>query len=86
MAAGKAKTRERHLSEAQDKLDQILNDLLDGRSHTIKRGEKTGAWLSVLPSTVNGTELSPQEFRDALFMRYGITLPDLPQTCDGCEF
>jgi hypothetical protein len=31
--------------------------------------EQIGAWLSVLPSTVNGTELSPQEFRDALFMR-----------------
>jgi hypothetical protein len=34
---------------------------------------------------VNGTELSAQEFRDALLMRYGITPPDLPATCDGCE-
>jgi hypothetical protein len=86
MAAGKAETRARHLSESQDKLDQILNDLPDGRSRTVKRGEQTRAWLSVLPcSTVNGTKLSAQEFHDALFMRYGIPPPRLPQTCDGCE-
>ncbi len=43
-------------------------------------------WLSVLlPSTINGTKLLAQEFCDALFMRYGITPPDLPHTCDGCE-
>jgi hypothetical protein len=41
--------------------------------------------MSVLPSTINGTELSPQELCDALFMRYGIALPDLPDNCDGCE-
>jgi hypothetical protein len=71
MAAGKADTRARHLSEYQDKLDLILNDLLDGRSRTIKRGEQTGAWLSVLPSTINGTKLLTQEFCVALFMIYG---------------
>jgi hypothetical protein len=85
MAAAKAETRAQQLSEYQDKLDLILNDLLDGRSRTIKRGEQTGAWLSVLPSTVNRTKLSAQEFHDALLMRYDITPPDLPQTCDGCE-
>ena len=37
-----------------------------------------------MPSTINGTELSSQEFRDALLMRYSITPPDLPQNCDGC--
>jgi hypothetical protein len=36
-------------------------------------------------SSQRDTELSAQEFRDALFMRYGITPPDLPDSCDGCE-
>ena len=39
-------------------------------------GENTGAWMSVKPSTVNGTELGFQERRDAP--------PDLPHNCDGC--
>ena len=51
----------------------------------MRRAEKTGAWLTVLPSTVNGTELGAQEWRDALFLRYGLDPPDLPTDCDGCE-
>ena len=44
---------------------------------------RTGLWLSVLPSTANGTELGAQEWRDSLFLRYGIEPPDLPDYCDG---
>ena len=39
----------------------------------------------VLPSTVNGTELGAQEWRDILFLRYGLEPPDLPNYCNGCE-
>ena len=48
------------------------------------RIQRTGARLSVLPSTVNGTELGAQEWRDFLFLRYGIKPTDLPSHCDGC--
>ena len=37
-----------------------------------------------MPSTVNGTELLAQEFRDALLLRYARSLADLPCHCDGC--
>jgi len=37
-----------------------------------------------LPSTVNGTELSAQEYRDAILLRYGRAPGDLPSHCDGC--
>ena len=37
------------------------------------------------PSTVNGTELGAQEWRDAAFLRYGLEPPDLPKHCDGCN-
>ena len=43
----------------------------------MQRAEKTEAWLTVMPSTVNGTELGSQEWRDALFQRYGLEPPDL---------
>ena len=39
----------------------------------------------MLPSTVNGTELRAQEWRDALFLRYGLDSPDLLSHCDGCD-
>ena len=39
----------------------------------------------MLSSTVNGTELGSQEWRDALFLRYGLDPPYLPTYCYGCE-
>jgi hypothetical protein len=78
--------KKRQVEESSEQLSSILRSQPEGRRRTIQRGEQTGAWLlSVLPSTVNGTELSAQEFRDALLMQYGITPSDLPATCDGCE-
>jgi hypothetical protein len=67
------------------KLGAILSGLPKDRGHTIKRGQHTGASLSALPSTINRTELSTQEYRDAISIRYGITPSDLPTLCDGCD-
>ncbi len=55
-----------------------------GTRRTILRGKLTGQWLSVVPSTVNGTELSAEEFRDSLLLRYALTPSNLPAQCDGC--
>ena len=38
----------------------------------------------MLPSTVNGMDLGSQEWRDYLFLSYGIYPPDLPYHYDGC--
>ena len=43
-----------------------------------------GAWLSDVPHRLNGTELSREEFRDHLRLRYGLMPQDIPATCDGC--
>ena len=51
----------------------------------MQRAAKTRSWITVLPSTVNGTELGAQEWRDAFFLRYGLEPPDLPKYYDGCE-
>ncbi len=67
------------------KLAKIRRKLPDELSRTIARRQETGAWLSVLPSTVNGTELSAKEFRDALTMRYGERPSNFPTHCDGCD-
>ena len=34
----------------------------------MQRAAKTGAWITVLLSTANGTKLGPQEWRDSLFL------------------
>jgi hypothetical protein len=66
-------------------LDSILKGLDCDTRRTILQGKETGQWLSVMPSTLNGTELSPQEFRDSLHLRYSRTPGDLPTHCDGCD-
>ena len=41
--------------------------------------------MTVQPSTVNGEELGSQEWRDALFLRYGLEPPYLPTHFNGCQ-
>ena len=77
----------RHWGEKR--VEEALTAALQGapvlQTRQMQRAEKTGACLTVLPSTVNGTELGAQEWCDALFLRYGLEPPDLPRYCDGCE-
>ena len=56
---------------------------LDARQ--MRRVTKTGAWITVLLSMVNGMELGDQEWRYTLFPCYDIEPPDLPSHCDGCN-
>ena len=59
-------------------VEAALTAALEGdpvlQARRMQRAAKTRAWLTVLPSTVNGTELGAQEWRDALFLRYGLEL------------
>jgi hypothetical protein len=85
MTAGRTEMQLRKLSELEQKLGAILSDLPADQGQTIKREQQTGAWLSAPPSTVNGTELSAQEFRDAITIRYAITPSNLPASCNGYD-
>ncbi len=49
-----------------------------------QRAGQTGIWLTMAPNSMNGTDLSAEEFRDNLCLRYGIDPPKLPSKCDGC--
>ena len=47
-------------------------------------GEKgAGAWLNALPLQSAGYTLNKQQFRDAIYMRYGWKIPGTPLYC-GC--
>jgi hypothetical protein len=43
-------------------LASIASNLSCNNRRTILRGQETGQWLSVMPSVVNGTQLSAQEY------------------------
>ena len=66
-----------------------LKDITRGRSDKFKlscqRGAESGNWLTVQPNRFTGTEFSAEEFRDGLCLRFGLTPPNLPNRCDGCD-
>ena len=70
---------------AEEALTATLEGPLVMHARLMQRAANTGAWFTVLPSTVNGTELEVQKWRDAFFLRYGLDPPDLPKYCDGYQ-
>ena len=44
-----------------------------------------GAWLSSIPFQLHGTDLSWEEFRNNLCLRYEMMPQDIPTTCDSCD-
>ena len=61
------------------------NELVGGQERNrLHRETRNGVWLSAVPHRLNGTELSQEEFRDNLCLRYGLMPQDIPATCDGC--
>ena len=77
-----AQARQRQLTEGR--LDVILAGARPMDKRRILRSAATGAWLNTLPSLLNGSDLSAEEFRDGLRLRFGMTPTSLPPRCDGC--
>ena len=81
----RSEIRKRNVEKCNNQLTNLTKNMSDTERRTIMRGKDTGQWLSVVPSLLNGTVLSPQEFRDGLALRYAHTPKDLPRRCDGCD-
>ncbi len=45
----------------------------------------SGVWLTVVPSRLNGTSISADEWHDNVRLRYNHLPLDMPQQCDGCN-
>ncbi len=50
----------------------------------LAQAEEVGAWLTRLPSRMEGTQSTFAEWHDNLNLRYGLLPLGLPQQCDGC--
>jgi hypothetical protein len=72
--AGADKRRSRGISAASDPATQKRK----------LRAKETRAWLTAMPGRLNGTELSANEFRDTLRLRFGLVRLGLPERYDGC--
>ena len=82
---GRAAVRRHNVAKAMASLETSIARTPVEVTRWLRRATKTGAWLTVQPSTVNGTELGAQEWRGTAFLRYGLEPPDLPKHCDGCN-
>jgi len=69
-----------------EQIQLLIQTLPKENSKKLKRilENKCSTWLSVTPTNDNHFALSPDEFRDALPIRYNYSPRDLPSTCDGC--
>ena len=66
--------------------DGLLGDFDSFRQCAIlcAKDQNISAWLSALPLIENQFDLSAQEFRDGLTLRYKRPLMQMPKSCDGC--
>jgi hypothetical protein len=83
-AAGRHKVRKKQKVALEARLASILAAARPMEKRRIERSKHTGAWLTTMPSILNGSDLSAEEFRDGLRLRFGLTPNALPTRCDGC--
>ena len=74
-----------HVQDAQMVPEEAMTTAPALDACRMRRGTNIRAWLTVFPSTVNGTDTNNQEWRDDLFINYGIDPTDLPSHCDSCN-
>lgn len=69
-----------------ESFDDLLSTFDTSRQRAILRAKEfnLSSWLAVMPIERDQFDLSAQEFRDGLALRYRKPLLGLPHTCDGC--
>ena len=78
---------QKHLQDDQLRLDTMALietfPAFQKRRLLRKFNQKCSGWLTVMPSKDNHFDLSPDEFRDSLALRYGKQPTNLPKYCDA---
>jgi hypothetical protein len=81
---GRKTSQTRKAANSEELLVSLGDGATAGEKRRLDRARETGGWLNILPDSLNGTELSTEEFRDSLRIRLGFTPTALPEKCDGC--
>ncbi len=77
----------RSKSEKENRFKQEHNDILDlvgdelARLIKLATEKGAGSWLTALPMEMYGYDLNKQDFRDAICLRYGWRIPNIPSHC-----
>ena len=50
----------------------------------LKRAISSGIWLTCIPSRLNNTDLSKEQWDDNVRLRYNLKPTNMPEHCDGC--
>jgi len=82
-AARRSQRKSNDLRQSEN-FKRLCNQAKQADSRRMNKAKETGAWLTAMPNTLNGTELSADEFRDNLRIRFGLTPASLPHRCEGC--
>ena len=71
---------------AENTFGDCFSGLSTAQQRAVSRAkdEKISFWLNVIPTSKHHFDLSAQEFRDALALRYKKPLLCVPSICDGC--
>jgi hypothetical protein len=74
------------LASFESLFNNILTQLNESQRRAVNRAkdEKMSSWLTVAPVRKHHFDLTAQEFRDALALRYRKPLLSIPSSCDGC--
>jgi hypothetical protein len=68
-----AESKKDKVAEEERDLERILSTKTAFATRRLQRAKSTGVWLTAMPNRLNGTDLTAEEFRDSLHLRYGIT-------------
>ena len=77
------KNKESYLNNLFKETLERIDDVTTKRALMLSTEKGSGSWLTVLPLEKHGFCLNKQEFRDALCLRYGWNIPQMPAFC-GC--
>ncbi|MCY7393226.1 MAG: hypothetical protein LH647_17540, partial [Leptolyngbyaceae cyanobacterium CAN_BIN12] len=86
--AGEVKHLRMQIDETSEKLQatklealllRVSPEMKNAMKNTVEKG--ASSWVTATPLFDHGTVLHKGEFVDAVYMRYGWTLPDLPTGC-----
>ena len=75
--------RERKREHFSSLNDRIKGEISDSLSKLLQLSSEKGAsiWLTSLPLREHGFRLNKQQFEDALCLRYGLQLKNVPRSC-----
>ena len=77
------KEKELHLNEKFHQVSGMIDDNVMRRCLLLNKEKGAGSWLTALPLKNLGFSLNKQDFRDAIYLQYGWSIPNTPLFC-GC--